>query len=312
VEAGSRSGLAGHRAGAALIGLPMDLVDVRRRYAEEVCRRARVTSPAILRAFATVARERYLGAGPWPIWDPSALAESGSMYRLTPDADPVHVYRDVLIGIEPARMLNNGQPSGHALWIDALDPRPGDRLVHIGCGTGYYTAVMTEIVGPTGAVTAVELDPELAARARANLSPYASVTVVQADGTAFDFDPADAVYVNAGATHPLGLWVDRLAPNGRMTVPLVRWPTRQAERDAAGCGVFMKFTRSADADVARIVSLVQIFPCLGAVDAEADRRLAEAFGRGVDAGRQYVLRRDRHAQAAECWLHGDGYCLTLT
>jgi protein-L-isoaspartate(D-aspartate) O-methyltransferase len=74
----------------------------------------------------------------------------------------------------------------------------------------------------------------------------------------------------------------------------------------------MKFTRSADADVARIVSLVQIFPCLGAVDAEADRRLAEAFGRGVDAGRQYVLRRDRHAQAAECWLHGDGYCLTLT
>jgi protein-L-isoaspartate(D-aspartate) O-methyltransferase len=288
----------------------MDLSDVRRRYAEEICGRARVTSEAIHRAFAAVPRERYLGSGPWPIWDPSALRESGSMYRTTPDDDPAHVYRDVLVGIEPARGLNNGQPSGHALWIGALDPRAGDRLVHIGCGTGYFTAVMTEIVGATGRVTALELDPDLAARARENLSGYPNVDVVQADGTTFDFGRADAVYVNAGATHPVGLWVERLAPGGRLTVPLVRWPTAAAETGAAGCGVMVRITRDAAAVSARIVSLVQIFPCLGAVDAEADRRLADAFGRGVDAGRLYLFRRERHPQGPACWLHGEGYCMT--
>lgn len=280
-----------------------DLAAARERYADAVCARAGVQSVALRQAFATVPRERYLGPGPWPILDPGMLAVTGSMYRPTLDADPRHVYDDVLIGIDTSRGLNNGSPSGHALWIDALDPHPDDHLVHIGCGTGYYTAILREMVGDGGRVTAIELDPELAARARGNLSVHANVRALHADGSTFDFGAADAIYVNAGATHPLPLWLDRLAPGGRLTLPLVRWPVAPARPASSGCGVMMKITRAPDGDRARVVSLVQIFPCLGAVDGGADQRLAEAFDRGVDIRTTYGVRRDRHAPGPACWLH---------
>src|SRR6201996_3284608 len=59
------------------------------------------------------------------------------------DADPRHVYHDVLIALDEARGINNGQPS---LW-DELGIRTGEQVLHLGCGTGYYTAIAAELVG---------------------------------------------------------------------------------------------------------------------------------------------------------------------
>ena len=291
-----------------------DLIAARQQYAETICQRAGVRSAAVVHAFATVAREHYLGPGPWQIFDPGAFNtpdSARSLYRPTPNADPIHLYQDALIAIDTTRFLNNGQPSAHALWIDALDPHQGDHLVHIGCGTGYFTAVMAEIVGSSGRVTAIEIDPELASRARTNLAGCSNVQVVEASGCTFDFGAADAIYINAGATHPLPLWLDRLDVGGRLTVPLVRWPGNPREASASGCGVLIKVTRDTDGYAARVVSLVGIFPCIGAVDPEADQFLSEAFARGIDAGQKLVLRRDQHGRRPACWLHGDGYCFAV-
>jgi protein-L-isoaspartate O-methyltransferase len=52
----------------------------------------------------------------------------------------------------------------------------------VGCGLGYYTAVIATVVGPTGRVVGVEVDGALAARARANLSAFDCVEVVEAAG----------------------------------------------------------------------------------------------------------------------------------
>jgi hypothetical protein len=71
----------------------------------------------------------------------------------------------------------------------------------------------------------------------------------------------------------------------------------------------LRIARAAAGDRARIVSVVGVFPCLGGVDAEADRRLGEAFARGVQIGSEYALRRDTHAPDARCWLHDDSVCL---
>ena len=60
-------------------------------------------------------------------------------YRVTTDADPRRLYHNVLVAIDPARKLNNGQPTAVITWLDALDPRPGDRVVHVGAGVGYYS-----------------------------------------------------------------------------------------------------------------------------------------------------------------------------
>jgi 16S rRNA A1518/A1519 N6-dimethyltransferase RsmA/KsgA/DIM1 with predicted DNA glycosylase/AP lyase activity len=58
-------------------------------------------------------------------------------------------------------------------------------VLQVGGGTGYYTAILVEIVGPSGRVTALEIDEGLAARARQNLAGFPSVEVVHADGTTY-------------------------------------------------------------------------------------------------------------------------------
>lgn len=127
-------------------------------------------NPGIANAFALVPRERFAGPGPWSI-------RCGDGYIRTPDDDPAFIYQDVLIGLDPDRGINIGMPSAHAAWLDKMDLREGDRVIQVGAGTGYYTAVIAEIVGASGTVTAFEIDEDLAARARQNLKDYSQVLV---------------------------------------------------------------------------------------------------------------------------------------
>jgi protein-L-isoaspartate(D-aspartate) O-methyltransferase len=57
-----------------------------------------------------------------------------------PNADPVYLYCDVLVGIASERGLNNRLPSYHAPLIANLVLREGEHVVQVGAGTGYYTA----------------------------------------------------------------------------------------------------------------------------------------------------------------------------
>jgi len=79
---------------------------------------------------------------------------------------------------------------------------------------------MAEVVGPKGYVTAIEIDSELAARARSNLSYLSHVQVFEADGGEYSPGPSDANLVNAGATHAQSAWLDSLQPGGRLLLPL--------------------------------------------------------------------------------------------
>jgi protein-L-isoaspartate(D-aspartate) O-methyltransferase len=172
-----------------------ELAVLRRAYARQVTFLGNVRNAALERAYAEVPREAYLGPGPWPIlrW-PSYPSRPG--YTPTPDADPAWLYADTLVGIVPERGLNNGQPSAHACWIAAAAPSTGERVVHVGAGVGYYSAIMAHMVGSTGAVTAIEYDPQLASRAAANFAHAPNVEVVQGDGSVTPFAPADVIYVN--------------------------------------------------------------------------------------------------------------------
>jgi protein-L-isoaspartate(D-aspartate) O-methyltransferase len=79
----------------------------------------------VVKAFATVPRERFLGPGPWRILSPVSLSE----YWTTENADPRYVYHDVLVAIDQTRRLNNGQPSLWAYLYDQLDLTPGSHVV---------------------------------------------------------------------------------------------------------------------------------------------------------------------------------------
>jgi protein-L-isoaspartate O-methyltransferase len=102
------------------------------------------------------------------------------------------------------------------MLIGRADAQPGEHAVHIGAGTGYYTAILAHMVGGTGRVTAIEYDAGLAERLAANFAGQPNVCAMHGDGAHLDFDPADVIYVNAGATRPAALWLDRLNDGGRL------------------------------------------------------------------------------------------------
>ena len=213
--------------------------------------------------------------------------------------DPNQLYRDAAVAIDPTRGLNNGQPSGVATWLHLLDLQSGDRVLHVGCGFGYYTAIMAAAVAP-GDVIGVELDPALASQARANLTQVNHVTIVVANGTEYDSGLIDAILVNAGVTHPQALWLDRLRLGGRMLLPLT---------NEEGKGMMLKVTREAGGWSARFVSGLIIFHCVGGRDPELCRRLAAGFAEGSWRSVQSV-RRDSHDPSSQCWLHVEGLCVS--
>lgn len=279
---------------------------VREAYAEEIRGLAGVENEALVRAFARVRREAFLGPGPWRV-----QVAVGS-YAATPDADPRHLYRNVLVAIDEARSLNNGEPAGLARWFEALELGEGARVLHLGAGVGYYTAILAETVGPRGHVAAVERDPALAARAAANLAGYDHVEVVATDGSAYASGPRDAIFVNAGATAPRAIWLDALAAGGRLVLPLtVDAPGIAAGGDGIGVGYAWKFRRPRGGPrwPATVVSPVGVYHCVGAREPDEERALRAAYDSGAHEAVRW-LRRDAHEERAECWLHAPELCLS--
>ncbi len=276
-------------------GTAADDLARRRRYADTILAAANVTrQPRLHAAFATVPREHFLGVPPWRVLDTPG--------RIAAETDALDaVYRDVLVALAPERGINNGQPSLHARCLAAVDPQPGETVLHVGAGTGYYTALLAELVGHDGRVIGYEIEPDIAQAAAANLArrwPQAEVRAASAaEGP---LPPADVVYVSAGATHPVPAWLDALAPGGRLVFPLTAdsgwgcmlWVKRLGERRYA----------------ARALMRVAFIPCVGARDAAASASIAEAIAtRPLDAVRS--LHRGS-APDASAWAAGRGWWLS--
>jgi protein-L-isoaspartate(D-aspartate) O-methyltransferase len=285
-----------------------ELAIIRAAYARQILAAARVADNARLEAaFSATRREDFLGTGPW------RMLRWFRDYITTPDADPVYLYTDNLVGILPERRLNNGQPSLHAHLIHQAAPSAGDHVVHIGTGTGYYTAILAHLAGSSGRVTGIEYNPELAARAKANFASYPNVEIVEGDGTSVPFDMADVIYVNAGCTRPAESWLDRLADGGRLILPMTSdqgFDAKSPERIESAGAVFRIERRGHDY-FASWISAVAIFPCAGSRDAVSERALAEAFATG---GWEKVTRlyRDQEIPDERCWLRGPRWCLATS
>jgi protein-L-isoaspartate(D-aspartate) O-methyltransferase len=293
----------------------MMTLDVRRRFfAEELEAVCRFKTPALVDAFARVERENFLPPGPWTIAAESDVAFSmtrgAPRYRTTPDADPARVYHNIAVAIDPERQLFNGQPATLGHWIDTLDLARGARVLHVGAGTGYYTAVMGECVGPDGRVLAFEADEALAANARANLSSRAWIDTRHGDASAPLAETFDVILVNAGVTHPLGTWLDALAAGGRMILPItVDMP---AMGSTLGKGIVVLVTRGAAGEfAARVVTVVAVYSAIGIRDPVMTERIGKALTAGPMAWQAVrALRRDAHEPSPSCWLHGPTACFS--
>ncbi len=285
----------------------MNIEDCRRFYAEEIRFTSNVHSAALLAAFAIVPRERFLGPGPWEIASPElrGLTALGAMQTsYTTVDDPRQLYHNVVVVLDKAGDINNGQPGALARWMDALDLKPGERVYHLGCGAGYYTAILAEIVGPDGSVIASEINSDLAARAKLNLSNHPNVTVITGDGATIDPGPCDAMLINAGVTQPLPLWLDHLRDGGSLVLPLT-----MATTPTLGIGAMAKFTRNANSYSAHAMLGVAIYSCTTARNAQYETLLRTAMMSGT-LMKMKSLRRDVHEKSENCVMHGPELCLS--
>lgn len=289
-----------------------DLALRRQFFAEEVQLQCNLRTPGLVDALATVPRERFLRPGPWVLrsdsdWAAPPVFGQGGPPRQTPDADPRHVYHNVAIAIDPARQLFNGQPGTLGVLIDALGLSVGARVLHVGCGLGYYTALMAHCVGSTGYVRALEVDNLLASEARSNLATFRWVDVRSEDATRPLDTKFDAILVNAGVTHPQETWLDNLDSRGRLVLPLTA--TVAAIPTTIGKGPVLLVSREPDGSLAaRILTFVAIYSGIGLRDPALNDRLGEAMKRSGAFAAVKRLRRDAHDASPSCWFHGERFC----
>lgn len=245
-------------------------------------------------AFATIPRERFVGPGPWQV-----ITASG--YIDTPSDDLAFLYQDVVVALASERGVNNGQPSLHATCMAAANPSTGDTVLHVGAGTGYYTAVLASLVGSSGKVAAFEIDPDLAKRAATNLAPYPNVVVECRSGTEGPLPPCDVIYVSAGATAPLNTWLTALRPHGRLIFPLT---------PAEGVGGMLLVSRTNEPPFsARFVSPAVFIPCIGGREEKAAEALTQVFHRR-GTGNVNALHLGTSPDET-CWFAGDDWWLSM-
>jgi protein-L-isoaspartate(D-aspartate) O-methyltransferase len=283
------------------------LAVVRRAYARQILARTGIAGNQSLEdAFATTPRERFVGEPPWQ------LSQGRRRYDTLASDDPAILYQDVLIALVPERGVNNGSPSLHALWLNALNPREGERVVHIGAGTGYYSAILARLVGPRGHVVAVEFDRALAQRAAENLADMKNVTVVQGDGAEWPREPADRIYVNFAVVRPAEAWLDQLVQSGRLIFPLglpAAWGGKRNQRGLQGASFLVE--RRAGGFTASWLGEPSFVSAEGLLAGSEGERtaLAAAFERdGATSVRS--LSRGEDTPIERCWLRGKGWCLS--
>jgi len=283
-----------------------ELALIRRAYAHQVAATAATTNPRIEAAFAVVPREEFLGAPPWQI------AGLGGGYRPLGSSDLVLAYQDVLFALQPDKGVNNGSPSLHARLLAELDVQIGDRVAHIGAGTGYYSAILAELVGATGHVYAVEMDSGLAGHAQAALVDRTNVTVITADGNQWPQQDVDAIYVNFAVGRPAAPWIERLRPGGRLVLPL--GVPRQGRPSNGGRhashGAALRIERGATGFAARWIGNAYFVCAEGglAIDENEVEKLTAAFKRG---GIEFIksLLWKIEPRVGRCWYIGDQWAL---
>ena len=116
------------------------------------------------------------------------------------------------------------QPTTVAFMLELLDPKEGHRILDVGSGSGFTTALLASIVGPSGSVIGVEILPNLLAQSKNNIASYSlpNVSLVQA-GKEFGLpaqEPYDRILVSAAAEHFPEKLIEQLTQGGILVIPV--------------------------------------------------------------------------------------------
>lgn len=143
-----------------------------------------------------------------------------------------HAYANAPLPIGYEQTIS--QPLTVAFMLELLAPKPGDRVLDVGAGSGWQTALLAHIVSPRDGgrpeeplVVAVERVPELARMAEENVAKYGFVekgiaTVIEGDGArgANEFGSFDRIIAAATAEQIPAAWREGLKVGGRIVAPV--------------------------------------------------------------------------------------------
>lgn len=166
---------------------------------DQLVRDGYIKTPRILEAFRAVSRADFL-----------------------PEAEKDNANLNIPLPIGYGQ--TNSQPLTVAFMLELLQPKPGDRVLDVGAGSGWTAALFAHIVGEKGSVVAVERIPQLHRFAAENLRQYSfkNLKLVRRDAT--EKDPTmpayDVMHVAAAAKNIPALFKEQLALGGRLLVPV--------------------------------------------------------------------------------------------
>jgi protein-L-isoaspartate(D-aspartate) O-methyltransferase len=180
---------------------------------ETQLRRRDIRDPRVLEAMAKVPRHEFVAQQNWP-----------------------EAYADHPVAI--GEQQTTSQPYIIAAMLQAAEIMPQDRVLEIGAGSGYQTALLAELAAQ---VFAVERHPALSAKAHSRLDRlgYKNVTLITGDGSAGlpESAPFDAIIVAAAAPRVPPALMEQLAPGGRLVIPVgdsEQQALKLARKDSSG------------------------------------------------------------------------------
>ena len=189
-----------------------ELVRWKSLYAEMAEATSSSRSMGLREAFFAVDRDAFIPEGPY-------LVAVNGTYIKYDIRDVRVVHQNVAVAIDSSRKINCGEPFLHARWLGWVRPRASEVVTHIGTGTGYYTALLSLLVGNAGRINAIEVDPRLSEITATNLASFQNVITINANGFHSAIPHSDVVYVNAAFESLPAGWLLALRDGGRLIFP---------------------------------------------------------------------------------------------
>jgi protein-L-isoaspartate(D-aspartate) O-methyltransferase len=206
-----------------------------------------VSDPAWAEAFASVPRHVFV---------PSVLSDGGTVVDAGASSWLDTVYADetlrtqtrpVSVGATRQEIPSSSstRPQVMAVMLDRLDAHPGHRVLEIGTGTGYNTALLSHHLGAEH-IYSLDIDPALVADAQAHLAHAGYRPHLAAgDGAAGwpDGQVFDRIIATCAVTAIPPAWINQLSPGGRIVAPL----------DAGSAGPLLVLDKTSDDEVTGII-----------------------------------------------------------
>ena len=230
----------------------------------DLLRRRVIRTPAVERAFRCVPRHAFLTF-------PYILSTDPLLEELEQTDDARRVYNDQAVALTVNSAVSSCAPSLVATEVEHLAVAEGMRVLHIGTGSGYCTAILADLAGERGTIVGVEYVEELA-ELSAGLLARAGVTTAtirNGDGMAGvpEAAPFDRILVSAGVTDIAPAWVRQLDDGGALVLPLC--PTGRLARRVSG-GTLLTIQKSRETLWGELSATAFFIPLLGTLAAAAN------------------------------------------